>query len=220
MPDVYLSAESEPALCGCGNPEMFGDGTPALKLSTNRPLVFVRDALPNHNQNEIWLWLLEGYRRWSLVCDWAGQRIMDMSEAPAGRIVHLITVADLGGGGVLADQMLPYSGGTVLRMRINARIQWKATDGQMLGGIDPIRTLCHETGHFMGHSHWPVGSPAELMEPTISQAIIGPQPTEARVSEAWFGKPVIVPPSPPPPPVGKRYLLEVAGVVTSFKEIP
>jgi hypothetical protein len=187
----------------CGVQEMLGDGSPALKLATNRPLVLVRDALPNHSRDELWSWLKEAHARWGSVCDWQARRIHDESEIGPNDYVNFVTAADLGGGGVLADQVLPYRGGRVLRMRINIRPRWKATDGPMAGGtVDPIRTLCHEIGHFMGHSHWPVGAPAELMEPTVSQRIIGPQPTEGRVSAGWFGPPgaVPVPPSPPSPP--------------------
>jgi hypothetical protein len=199
----------------CGVPEQLGDGSPTLKLSTNRPLVYVQDELPGHSRDEIWLWLEEANRRWGLVCDWVARRIMDMAEAGPTDIVNLVTVADLGGGGVLADQVLPYRGGRVLRMRINSRIRWKATDGAMTGGtIDPIRTLTHELGHFQGHSHWPVGAPPELMEPTVSQTIIGPQATEGRVSAGWFG-PAAAPPRPPVPPVppdGQALLTLPAGL--------
>lgn len=183
-------------VCGCA--EMFGDGTPALKLQTNRPLVFVRDALPGFSQDDIWGWLKEGHSRWKNVCDWGVRRIMDLSEAANTDYVQLVTVADLGDAGVLADQMLPYTGGRILRMRINSRISWLATDGLMSSGtVDPIRTLCHETGHFMGHSHWPAGAPLELMEPYIQQEITRPQQTEGKVSAMWFGKPHVVEGPPP-----------------------
>lgn len=188
-------------ICGCV--EQFGDGTPALKLPTNRPLVFIQDALPAHSKDSIWEWMKEAHARWSEVCNWKAERIMDISEAGPNDCVQLVTVADLGSGGVLADQVLPYSGGRILRMRINHRINWKvASMGPMSPGtIDPIRTICHEIGHFQGHSHWPVGSPSELMEPTVSQIIVKPQPTEARVSAGWFGNPITtpVPPTPNPP---------------------
>lgn len=181
----------------CGSVEQFGDGTPALKLATNRPLVMVQDALPGFSRDVIWSWFVEAHARWGSVCDWQARRIMDMSEAGPNDFVNLITVADLGPSGVLADQMLPYSGGNVLRMRINSRISWHATDGRMPSGkVDPLRTLTHELGHFQGHAHWPVGEPTELMEPTISHVIIGPQPTEARMSANWFGVPIIVTPPP------------------------
>ena len=182
----------------CGNPETLGDGSPALKLATNRPKVLIRDALPGYTRDDIWGWLKEAHARWASVCDWQATRIHDLTEMGPNDYVQLVTVADLGSSGVLADQMLPYSGGQVLLNRINSRIRWKPTDGPMQSGtVDPIRTETHETGHFMGHAHWPVGAPPELMEPTISQTVLGPQPTEARVSSGWFGEPV-----PVTPPVG------------------
>lgn len=197
---THAPTEPPSVLGVCGCPETFGDGTPALKLQTNRPLVFVRDPLPEHGVEEIWTWLDAAHKRWGSVCDWQARRIMDLSEAGPADYVQLVTVADLGGGGVLADQMLPYTGGRILRMRINSRIQWHATDGPMSGGtIDPVRTLCHETGHFAGLAHFPTGAPVELMEPYIQQAITGPQPTEGKVSAGWFGQPVgTTPPTPPP----------------------
>lgn len=203
----------------CGNGEMFGDGTPALKLATNRPLVYVQDALAPHTRDDVWSWIKEAYARWGAVCDWKGERIGDLSDARPEDIVHLITAADLGGGGVLADQMLPYTGGRILRMRINTRIRWRATDGSMGSGtIDPIRTLCHEIGHFQGHSHWPVGAPAELMEPTVSQTIISPQPTEARVSAGWFGQ-VQTPELPPEITVTPVEVAAGAALEVSWKNI-
>lgn len=192
------SNTDEVGICGCL--EQFGDGSPALKLPTNRPCVLIQEAPVGYTLDDVWSWLREAHARWSAVCDWQARRVMDLSEVGNG-YVQLVTVADLGGQGVLADQMLPYAGGQILRMRLNSRIRWKATDGPMMSGtIDPVRTICHETGHFMGHQHWPVGAPAELMEPSISQRIIGPQPTEARVSSGWFGSPVVpIPPTPVPP---------------------
>lgn len=192
----------------CGNSAEFGDGTPALKLQTNRPLVYIRDELSGYSRDEIWSWLKEAHARWGTVCDWRAVRIDDLNDAGANDYVQLVTVADLGGGGVLADQMLPYNGGRTLKMRINARIMWKATDGRMGSAVDPIRTLCHETGHFMGHQHWPVGAPDELMEPTVSNTIIRPQPTEAKMSASWFGPPDG---NPPPTPGKKKLVIEFDG---------
>ncbi len=209
--------EPEPTEVGpprCNNREQMGDGTMMLKLPTNRPLVFVQDQLPGFSRDDIWLWLKEGYDRWGEVCDLVATRIHNLSDASSNSVVQVVTVADLGGGGVLADQMLPYPNARRLTMRINVRIKWKATDGPMPSGtIDPIRTLEHETGHFMGHQHFPTGAPLELMEPYISQTIIRPQPTEAKVSAGWFGAPTApIPPIPPtvPPTTPREAVLEAA----------
>lgn len=212
-----MQPELLPFPCLCGVEEQLGDGSPSLKLGTNRPFVLVRDALPTATVDEIWDWLKEAHARWSAVCDWKATRIMDTSEAQAGSFVQLVTVADLGGGGVLADQVLPYAGGGVLRMRLNSRITWRPTDGPMQGGVDPVRTICHEIGHFMGHAHWPTGAPPELMEPYISQTILSPQPTEAKVSAGWFGPAVLV---PPVPPRVTRAILEWDGDARNVRVIP
>jgi hypothetical protein len=185
----------------CACPEQLGDGTPSLKLPTNRPLVFVRDSLRDYSQDKIWNWVEDACARWTSVSDIRVERIMDPSDAGPNDVLLLITVADLGGGGVLADQQLPYVGGRVLRMRINSRINWKPTKGRMAAGtVDPLRVICHELGHAWGMVHFPVGAPAELMEPTVSNEIESPQPTEGRLAADWFGPPVEKP-KPPTAPV-------------------
>ena len=186
----------------CGCVQQFGDGTAAIKLATNRPLVFIRDALSGWTKDDIWTWIKEGYLRWGDVCNLAPTRIMSDSDAKPSDIVHYITVANLGGGGVIADQMLPYNGGKQLVMRINSIVKFKPTDGPMQSGtVDPIRALgVHETGHFIGLQHFPTGDPREIMEPYIQQDIIQPQPTESAVARMWYGSPTTPPPVPPPTP--------------------
>ena len=202
--------------CGCR--EQLGDGTALLKLQTNRPLVCIQGAPPRYTKDDVWSWLKEAHARWGVECDWVVERIDDISDAKPTDYVQVVQVKDLGGTGVLADQVLPYPGGNVLRMRINSRIRWKATDGFFQSGtVDPVRTICHEIGHFQGHQHWPVGDPAELMEPTVSQTTIRPQPTEMKVSIGWFGKAQSI---PVPPPLGKRKLIiEFDGPVPIVKTI-
>lgn len=181
---------------------MLGDGTPALKLPTNRPLVLVRDPLPGWDRDAIWGWLDEAYnRRWGAVCDLRARRIFDLAEAGPADVVNLVTVADLGGGGVLADQMLPYTNARVLVMRINSRIKFVPTDGQMASGtIDPVRMITHEGGHFLGFQHLSTALPRDLMEPYILQEVIRPQAAEAKTALGWFGPPVTLPPVPPTDP--------------------
>jgi hypothetical protein len=204
----------------CGNPEALGDGTPALKLPTNRPLVYVQSAPPGQTLDAVWMWLREAHARWSEVCDWKATRVMDLSDAGQGEYVQLVQAADLGGGGVLADQVLPYNGGRVLRMRLNSRVRWRPTDLSMSGGaIDPIRTICHEIGHFQGMSHFPVGAPAELMEPSVSNTIIRPQPTEARVAAGWFGQPRPVEPDEPTPPPNPDRVAELENAIRQMTAI-
>jgi hypothetical protein len=205
-------------VCGCK--AQLGDGTPSLKLPTNRPLVYVQQAPSGYTLDDVWKWLEEAYnRRWGSVCNFQARRIMSLNEATASDYVNHVTVADLGNGGVLADQELPYASGRRLMMRINSRIKWKPTDGAMTGGsIDPVRVVCHEGGHFMGHQHFPTGAPLELMEPVVSNEIISPQPTEARVAAGWFGEPVSIPvPVPPTPPAGTDY--DIMTIIRSGVEI-
>ena len=49
----------DPFFAACGNGETSGDGTPALKLGTNRPLVFIQDFLAGFDRNVIWSWIKE-----------------------------------------------------------------------------------------------------------------------------------------------------------------
>lgn len=198
----------------CGVREALGDGSPSLKLGSNRPLVLIQDALPSHGRDEIWSWLEEAHNRWGKVCDWKAERIMDITDLGPNDYVQLVTVADLGTQGVLADQMLPYTGGRILKMRINYRVNWKRTDGPMpQGTVDPVRTLTHETGHFMGMQHYPTSPPKDLMEPYILQDIIGPQTAEGKMAAGWFGEPTVVPPPPPPGPTG--VLIPASGLYTA-----
>lgn len=175
-------------LCGC--PENFGDGTALFKLPSNRFAYFVRDSLPNNSRDEIADWIAEAISRWRSVADIEGRRILRLEDLEAGELLDEITVADLGGGGVLADQQLPQPGVTRYRMRMNVRIKWVRTNGVMRAGeVDPVRTDCHELGHFLGFQHFPTSLPKELMEPRILPDIIGPQPTEAKIAADWFGPP-------------------------------
>jgi hypothetical protein len=196
--DFELMAPDNPL---CGVPEMFGDGSMLLKLQSNRPAFCISDALPGYDVETIADWIEEAFSRWGQVADIKARRIKKLSDLKSGEYCVNVTVADLGTSGVLADQRLPHPGGFVLPMRINNRINWVPTNGQMQGRtIDPVRTLTHELGHFLGHHHFPQSAPKELMEPTILQDIIGPQPTEAKITADWFGAPVATPvPTPPGP---------------------
>lgn len=196
--DFELIAPDNPQ---CGVAEMFGDGSMLLKLQTNRPAFCISDALPGYDADTIAKWIEEAFARWGQVADIVARRIKKLSDLKSGEYAVNVTVADLGTSGVLADQRLPHHGGFILPMRINNRINWVPTNGQMQGRtIDPIRTLCHELGHFLGHHHFPQSAPKELMEPTILQDIIGPQPTEAKITADWFGAPVAIPPTGPTTP--------------------
>lgn len=201
----------------CGNGEMLGDGTAALKLPTNRPLYFVRDRLPGYSVEYIAGWIAEAFASWGKVCNLVARRIMSEQEAGPDDVVCLVTVDDLGSSGVLADQVLPYPGGKVLRMRINNRITWKRSDGVMSGGIDPLRCLTHELGHFLGLSHLPVGPPPDLMEPSIRNDVIGPQSTEAKIVAGWFGPPLTLP--TPPPLVKRKLVIEFDGAIPGVKTV-
>lgn len=175
--------------------------TAEARLGTKRPLVFIQDALPGWSKDATATAYMDAASRWTAGADIAWTLITDMAQAGPSNIVNRVSVADLGGGGVLADQMLP-SGQRILQMRMNSRISWVKTDGSMPGGkVDAVRVFAHEIGHFIGHEHWPRGAPPELMEPFISDTIIKPQATELAVTVNWFGPPVPVPgPDPTPTP--------------------
>lgn len=179
--------------------------TAAARLGTKRPLVYIQDALPGWTKEATGNAYMEAAARWTAGADIAWTLITDMAQAGPSNIVNKITVADLGTGGVLADQVLPNGSGRILPMRMNTRISWVKTDGPMPNGkVDVLRVFAHEIGHFIGHEHWPRGAPAELMEPFISDAIIKPQATELAVTVNWFGAPVPVPgPTPTPTPTPK-----------------
>lgn len=190
----------------CGNTEAYRTRSEAMaaevKLQTNRPLYLIKEPLPGKSRDETAELYERAFKRWGKA-DIKTRRITDQAEAGPNDVVNLITAADLGGGGVLADQMLPNGSEKILQMRMNTRIKWMVTDSAMSDGIDPVRVFCHEQGHFLGHEHWPKGPPAELMEPFISDDIIAPQPTEVAVTIGWFGKTGEPDPPPPPPPQPK-----------------
>lgn len=178
----------------CGVREMIGDGSAAVKLQTNRPLVYIADAPPGVTRESLTASYLEAFERWTRVANVETRLITDLAEAGPSDVLNYVTT-HAHAGQVLADQQLPNGSSNRLVMRVSTRVNWSS--------VDLRAVLAHEIGHFLGHLHWPSGAPPELMEPVLS-SITHPQPTEARVTAGWFGPPKVNPtptPVPPLPPV-------------------
>lgn len=179
-------------VCGCS--EMFGDGRSALsKLPTNRPTFRFDGRLPGFTQLAVEDFIMEAFNGrggWSEVCDLKLDKHPNTKTNPTNIVID----ANLGRSGVLADQQLPVSN-PPLQMRINNIIAWVVAQNPPAGQVDLLRTLRHELGHFIGLSHFPVGGPKELMEPSISE-IRAVQPTEAALVAKIYGEPQQIPVPP------------------------
>jgi hypothetical protein len=172
----------------CRNPEQFGDGTQAVYLlSTNRPTWWLASELPWMSRARLEELIQSANDKWAAVCDVKASRATSAEKAN-----FYITVASLDGpGGVLADMELPSPGKRQQRMRIDA------AESALESALELI--LTHELGHAYALQHFPVGPPAELMEPSLNRSLSGPQPTEAALMAKWYGQPVSSVPTPPVP---------------------
>lgn len=113
--------------------------------------------------------------------------------ARTARIV--INAASMDGpSGVLADSMLPCGNTRQCVQRYDSGEKWTIDDGPAAGRIDLTRVVAHELGHACGISH--IG-PGNLMSPTYSQTIIGPQAGDIAELRRRYGPPK----SRPIPPI-------------------
>lgn len=164
-----------------------------FQLPTLSPSWFLDGDLPGIKRDTFRAAIETACSRWEAVCG------LQFSEAgTASQATLRITVADLGTSGTLADQQLPFRGMSQLRMRVNRRVQWAIFDGRSGNGTDLVRVLSHELGHFGSLQHFDSSPPPELMEPSYSPDIIGPQPAEIKLMVSMYGKPL----APPLPPAG------------------
>lgn len=186
----------------CGVAAMFGDGSGTPKLPTNRP-TFRYDGGPigGFSVADIEQLLLDSFNGEGGWDDWADV-LLDKHTNPKTNPTNIVILHDLGTGGVLADQQLPF-GNPPYRMRINNRVNWN----QLL----LTKTLRHEHGHFIGLSHWPTGAPKELMEPAISE-IVNVQPTEGMFAAKLYGEPKPKPTGTPSGKITTKVTVVVDGV--------
>lgn len=183
----------------CGNVQQIGDGHASYKMATNRPTWLLRDDLPGIPRDQFRAAITEAFARWARVSDWVARETTD-------KLANiLITVVDLGGPGqVLADMQLPQPGLRQQVMRVDSREKWVLSDAANVQGIDLVRVLCHELGHAAGLVHLSPSPPPDLMEPTYSATVIGPQAAEAKLMASMYGPPRVAP-APQPPTANARW---------------
>jgi hypothetical protein len=155
----------------------------------------------------------EALARWARVC---GIKPQYTPGNPRARIVVGSRYID-GSYGVLAESELPC--GNVAQCR-----QWYDTGDSfaIFGGrrrgktLDFIRIAAHELGHALGLGHIGAGN---LLAPTYSDEVEGPQSGDIAEMQMRYGKPVTSPspepPSPiPNPPTGDEVVIRLSGKIT------
>jgi hypothetical protein len=181
----------------CGLKQRSGDA-PSFRHQRPNGTFFVTSALPGFDLAPL---IIAAAARWSAVANVS----LTLARSPNDCDL-LVEVHNLGGrGGVLADCELPANGYRPQKMRIDINETWGVFDGPegpTRRETDLVRVLCHELGHYWGLEHFDPNPPAELMEPTYSQQVIGPQMAESRFMRNWYGPPKQTPVTPVPLPGG------------------
>jgi hypothetical protein len=174
----------------------------APKLPTNRPTFrYDGGALGNFSAADVEDILLESFNGKGGWADWCDLKLSKHPN-PKTDPTNVVILYDLGGGGILADQELPF-GPPPYRMRINSRVLWKEL---ML-----LKTLRHENGHFISLSHFPSGGPKELMEPSLSE-IVDVQPTEGMFAAKLYGEPKATAPGTPTGKITTKVQVIIDGI--------
>ena len=187
-----LLSTTEPVFV-CGNPEMFGEGAATYKMPTNRPTWCMQATIPGFTDAQLRQDFADAMGLWSEVADTIWTETNDAARAN----VVIIDWAFDGPGGILMDATLPTPGIVQQRLRIDRGDRWSRGMNAPAGRIPIIPPFCHEGGHLLGSSHWPVGDPRELMEPSFDPLITKPQETESAWMAKLYGKPTPAQPKPP-----------------------
>lgn len=182
----------------CGNPELFGDGSPQFRLNNQRPKFCVREGLPGISREQLIAACVDAFGRWSAVCD----MLFTPTDDPNAAQFLIFTNRFDGPSGVLADCMLPSPGIRRQDMRLDLSEKWVVSDNPPAGRINLLAVLCHEMGHGIGLTHLPQSPPPDLLEPTYRADINRPQATEIAIVQKLYGLPQVTPPSTPVPPLG------------------
>jgi len=183
----------------CRNTEQFGDGSPALKMHTNRPKVWFAASLPGMPLAKLKEIFFRGVNKWALVAN-----VLAIDAKSQGEADWIIVPSRIDGkNGVLADMMLP-----------GPRPQYMRLDVAENASEDQLEQTCmHEGGHGYGLFHTPAGPPPEVMDPSLNMSVRTPQAAEAKLMESMYGAPVVAPPSAPPSGPSRSVKVEVKTVI-------
>jgi len=183
---MSIPATFEATVIRCRNTEQFGDGSPALRLRTNRPKVWFAASLPGMPLTKLKEIFFRGVNKWALVSN--VRAIEATSQAEADWIIVPSRID--GKNGVLADMMMP--GPQPQYMRLD--VAENASEEQL------EQTCMHEGGHGFGLFHTPAGPPPEVMDPSLNMSVRTPQAAEAKLMESMYGPPLTQPGPQPLPP--------------------
>jgi len=189
MSDGLLLPVTDEGIRFCRNPEQFGDGTAAFRLSTNRPKWWLVNELPWMKRSELEEIIQAAANGWSPHANVKASRATSLDDAHWRIECKSID----GPGGVLADMELPHP--TVRQQRMRIDVAESALRDLL------VTIIMHELGHAYGLQHFPASPPPELMEPSLNPAVRTPQATEAALMAQWYGLPQADSPIPGAPPV-------------------
>jgi hypothetical protein len=141
---------------------------------------------------------------WMDVC---GIRLHYVDNPRAANIT--MGIQSQGPGGVLADSEIPGPGTTSqtqLKQRYDTMDEYVVAENPPPNKIDLVRVIAHEVGHILGEGHLSSGN---LLAPTYSTRIRGPQTGDIASMVARYGRRTTELPPPSPPPGEYREILAV-----------